>query len=436
MNSRTAAFSDSISERSELSKTFKTSELENISDFIKTETNERKSLGYEIDGLVFKINDIAEREELGYTGHHPRWAIAFKFESDEKESVVNKIDIQVGRTGRITPVARIEPVLIAGSTVSNVTLHNQDYIDFLALSEGDRVCVSKRGDVIPAVESVVEKGDEKRSIWKIPGNCPFCNSILETDGAHTFCKNPECSERKKGQLRFFVSREQMDIENLGFETLDFLVGKSFVSDWADIYNFNYDRLSEFPGYGDKKIDLIKKGVSESKNKSFIKVLSALGIPDLGPKACELIVGSGLNSLEKIITAAENSNYELLTLINGIGEKTAETVIKYFSDPEFTDRIKNLQNAGLNFIYDEAPDVIDSSMEGQVWCITGSFERYKPRSEAGKEIVKRGGRTVTQITGKTTHLLAGSSAGSKLKKAEELSVKIVTEEKFLSMLQES
>ena len=173
MNSRTAAFTDSSSDKPELEKFFKTGKLNNIKSFIEKETAERKTLSYEIDGLVFKIDNIEEREALGYTGHHPRWAIAYKFESDEKESVVNSIDIQIGRTGRVTPVARIEPVVVAGSTVSNVTLHNQDYIDFLGLSVGDRVVVSKRGDVIPAVESVIEKKNKNEENWQDAGKMSF-----------------------------------------------------------------------------------------------------------------------------------------------------------------------------------------------------------------------------------------------------------------------
>ena len=433
MNSRTAAFSDSEDSLSELSSFFQTGKLENIADFIKKETDERHSLAYEIDGLVFKINDTAEREVLGYTGHHPRWAIAYKFESDEKETTVNSIDIQIGRTGRVTPVARIEPVKVAGSTVSNVTLHNQDYIDFLGLSVGDRVVVSKRGDVIPAVESVVEKKDINTENWHIPSKCPFCGTVLETDGAHTFCTNNLCIERKKGQLKFFASREQMDIENLGDETIDFLIDEELISDWSDIYNLDYSQLAKYPGFGDKKIELIKKGVSESRNKSFITVLSALGIPELGPKACELIIKSGLNTLEKITAAAENKDYEALTSVIGIGEKTAETVIKYFSDKNFTGKLFNLQKAGLSFSYEQKDEKINNSMENQVWCISGSFENFKPRSEAGKEIEKRGGRIVSQVTGKTTHLLAGSSPGSKLQKAELIGAVIVNEADFLEIL---
>ena len=433
MNSRTQVFTDNDKEKYELSSDFETGNISNVKNFILRETEERSSIGYEIDGLVFKINDIDEREALGYTGHHPRWAIAYKFESDEKESVVNSIDIQIGRTGRVTPVARIEPVVVAGSTVSNVTLHNQDYIDFLGLSEGDRVVVSKRGDVIPAVESVAEKKNRNAENWHIPEKCPFCGTVLVTEGAHSFCNNNKCIERKKGQLKFFISREQMDIENLGFETLDFLIDEKLVDKWSDIYNLDYSLLEKYPGFGEKKINLIKKGVEESRDKSFITVLSSLGIPDLGPKACELIIKSGLNSFDRIKEAALKNDFDVFTSINGIGIKTAETVIKYFNDPEFISNVLELKKAGLNLEYEIVDEKINSSMENQVWCITGSFENFKPRSLAGKEIEIRGGRTVASITGKTTHLLAGESAGSKLEKAQQAGIKIITESEFIRML---
>ncbi len=434
LNNRIYAFTDSAEEQKRLKNIFKVEKMLSLSEYIKMETNERNSLGYEIDGLVFKIDSIKERELLGYTGHHPRWAIAYKFVSDEKESVVNSIDIQIGRTGRVTPVARIEPVKVLGSTISNVTLHNQDYIDFLGLSVGDRVCVSKRGDVIPAIEYVIEKKVKDSGVWKLPENCPFCGSHIEQDGAHSFCLNTECIERKKGQLSFFAAKDQMNIENMGTETLDYLVENKFINEWSDIYNFDYDILENHAGFGEKKIELIKKGVEESRKRPLITVLSALGIPDLGPKACELIVKSGLNTLEKIFDAAKKYEKERLLGINGIGDKTADTFIKYFSDPCFIGKVKKLEKAGLEFSHDfTTEDLIDNSMEGQVWCITGSFENFKPRTEAGREIEKRGGRVVNQVTGKTTHLLSGVSPGSKLDKAEKMSVKIVDEEEFMHII---
>ena len=213
----------------------------------------RADLPYEIDGLVVKVNEIPVREVLGYTGHHPRWALAFKFDAPAGVTRVKKIDVQVGRTGRITPVARIEPVLISGSTISNATLHNQEYIDLLELAEGDTVAVSKRGDVIPAVERVIDKNEQGNTTWQMPARCPGCASALVKTGAHHFCQASDCREKIRGELKFFVARDQMDIENLGPETLDVLFEKKLVTRVEDIYRFNPDDLAGIAGFGEKKI---------------------------------------------------------------------------------------------------------------------------------------------------------------------------------------
>ena len=217
--------------------------MEEIGGFLEEERRARESLDYEIDGLVIKVDEIAVRERLGYTGHHPRWAIAFKFESAEGETMVKAIEIQVGRTGRITPVARVQPVVISGATIANVTLHNQEYIDMLELAVGDRVAVSRRGDVIPAVERVVEKNETGATTWKLPGACPTCGSALELRGAHHFCPNADCPDQVRGRLSFFVGRGQMDIEGLGPETIEVLISNGFAKDVDDIYFFDPESCS-------------------------------------------------------------------------------------------------------------------------------------------------------------------------------------------------
>ena len=222
--------------------------------FIEDAAASRERLDHEIDGLVIKVNELDVREELGVTGHHPRWEIAYKFESPEGETVVEGIDVQVGRTGRITPVARVKPVKIGGSVVSNVTLHNQDYVDILELSLGDTVAVSKRGDVIPAVERVLEKNEQGNGIWKIPAVCPSCETELQKIGAHTFCTNSECPDQIFGRVRFFTAKAQMDIENLGPETIQFLMGEGLLKDVPDIYQIDYRELAGKPGFGEKKCD--------------------------------------------------------------------------------------------------------------------------------------------------------------------------------------
>ncbi len=407
-----------------------------LNEYIELEKRKRENLSYEIDGLVVKVNSISAREKLGYTGHHPRWAIALKFEAPEGVTIVKDINVQVGRTGRITPVARVEPVRISGSTISNVTLHNQEYIDLLELAIGDKVAVSKRGDVIPAVERVVEKNEFGNTTWKMPPECPSCGTGLKKIGAHHFCTNPQCPEQVRGRIKFFVARGQMDIETLGPETIEVLIERGWVRDVADIYYFNPDELLELPGFGEKKVKLIKEGIEKSKKKPFRTVLQALGIPEVGGKVIELLINAGYRDIDSLFELADRKDYEALLSIHGIGEKTARTIIEEFSKPELRERIERLRKAGLNFREEEkkGEEKLFPIFEGQSWCVTGSFEHFKPRDVAMEEVKKRGGRVVSSVTSKTTHLLAGKNPGSKLDKAVSLGVKIVSEEEFIKLLE--
>ncbi len=408
---------------------------EQLNEYIQKQTAARSDLPYEIDGLVIKVNELAIRESLGYTEHHPRWAIAYKFESPTSETVVQSIDVQIGRTGRVTPVGRVEPVLVGGSTVSNVTLHNQDYINMLELSIGDRVAISKRGDVIPAVEEVLEKNEEGNSIWNLPENCPSCGSLLEKDGAHHFCRNASCPDQIYGRLVFFVGRDQMDIEGLGKETITTLIEKNMVEDIPDIYAIDYPALEMEPGFGEKKITQIRSSIEESKTRPFAVVLRSLGIPDLGKRMVELLIEDGLYSVDDLFMLSETGNIDRLVSIKGIGLKIAQSIIKEFSDERVQNRIKRLKDAGLQFTADIPEPITEENLIciDQVWCVTGSFENYKPRSKAADLIKSKGGRTVSSVTGKTTHLLAGSGAGSKLSTAERLGVTIIGEEEFILLM---
>jgi DNA ligase (NAD+) len=406
-----------------------------ISRYLELARKRRLERDYEIDGLVVKVNELAARESLGFTGHHPRWAIAFKFEAPEAESVVENIEVQVGRTGRITPVARMKPVLLSGSTISNATLHNQDYVDLLELAVGDRVSVSKRGDVIPAVERVVEKNELGNTTWKMPKSCPSCGGELVRRGAHQFCPNPSCPDQVRGRIRFFVGRNQMDIENLGPETLDLLIDRGLVRDVQDLYAFDPAVLLELPGFGEKKVQLIREGLAKSKQRSYRNVLVSLGIPDIGQKAVELLAEGGYRDIDSLLTAAEQMDPEAFTRIHGIGEKIARTLIEELNHPVVRRRIEALEAAGLSFS-EEVPadrERLTQSFSAQTWCVTGSFEHFKPRELAMEEVKRRGGRVTSSVTSKTTHLLAGPGGGSKLDKARELGVRVVDEAEFLEML---
>lgn len=403
-----------------------------MQDYIDFKTAERKGLEYEIDGLVFKVNEIRVREELGYTEHHPRWAIAYKFESPQAVSRLIGITVQVGRTGRITPVAELEPVALGGSTIRRATLHNQEYIDSLELAIGDTVSIVKRGDVIPQVEDVIEKNEEGNTVYHIDPHCPCCKTRLEKEGAHLFCPNPLCPEQEIGNLSFFSSRSQMDIETLGPKTIRIFYDAGLLRKVEDIYTADYASMVGNKGIGEKTVEAIIRSVEESKRQPFKIVLSSLGISEIGKKSAEILISGGFDSIDKL----ENARLEDLVAIEGIGEKTATIIIESFKNQRLLDTIEALKKAGVHMSSaedesDEAP--LEKTLEGTVWCVTGSFEHFNPRSKAMDEVEKRGGRTVSSVTGKTTHLLAGKNGGSKLSEAERLGVRIVSEEEFLRMI---
>ena len=397
----------------------------------------RNSLDYDIDGLVLKVNEMDAREELGYTSHHPKWAMAYKFDSPQGITSILAIDIQVGRTGRITPVARVNPVQISGSTVSNATLHNQEYIDMLELAVGDTVAVSKRGEIIPAVERVIEKNSSGAVTWRMPGTCPSCSGKLEKTGAHHFCRNLRCPQQVRGRLQFFVSRNNMDIENLGPETINLLVEKNLISDVADIYHLKPGDLEGLPGMGEKKISLIMEGIEKSRERPYRTVLQSLGITDLGQKSIELIIDAGYRDIDALLSLAEVGRIEELTSIHGIGEKTALSILAELTKPEIRERIEKLRSLGLSFSEKDGSDSqgigIAPLFQGQTWCVTGSFSSFKPRELAMEEIKKRKGTVTSAVSSRTTHLLAGENPGSKLDKARSLGITIVREDEFIDLI---
>ena len=408
--------------------------IKDISAYIEGKIKGRNKLDYEIDGLVVKINEIDIRENLGHTSHHPRWEIAFKFDSPIAQTVLKNIVIQVGRNGRVTPVAILEPVKIAGSVVSRATLHNQEYIEILELGPGDLVSISKRGDIIPAVEEVIEKSYENPAVYKFQENCPFCGSRLIKQGAHHFCKNKKCPERMKRSLIHFVSKNQMDIDTLGEKTIKFLFERGFVKIIPDIYKFNYDLLLKEEGFKEKRVDNIKKSIDKSKSRPFKKVLAALGFDGLGTSVASELIKNGFNSIDKIIEIASKGEKEEFSKIEGFGTITAELLIEHFTDNKNLELIRELKKWELNFKEKiESETLKIKPFENQIWAITGSFKNFKPRSKAAEKIEQRGGKVNNTISSKTTHLLTGSLSGSKLERARNLNVKIVNEKEFLDML---
>ncbi len=408
--------------------------MDEIIDFLTDSTQRRASLDYEIDGMVLKIDELPLRQTLGYTGHHPRWAIAYKFESPEGQTTVRDIDVQIGRTGRATPVARVEAVTVGGTTIQNVTLHNQDYIDSLNLAPGDTVAISRRGDVIPAVERVVEKGESGAPLWTMPERCPSCSTVLEKQGAHHFCTNFACPDRKRGRLIFFTGRDQMDIDNLGSETVVTLLEEGLIHDIPDLFRLDYRKIADLPGFAEKKAELIRSGIENAKTRSYRRVIVSLGLNDFGPKLAELLEEAGYRSIDDLFALIDRGEQDKLAEIKGVGEKTIETVAAQLAEPRFRSMVEELQKLGLNFSAGEAPSRDENGIfAGQRWCVTGSFENFKPRSKAMEEVKSRGGETVSDVSSKTTHLLAGASAGSKLDKARKLGISIVSEEEFMELI---
>jgi len=297
------------------------------------------------------------------------------------------------------------------------------------------VAVSRRGDVIPAIEKVLEK-NESAPLYRIPETCPSCGAQLEERGAHTFCPNTNgCPAQLKGRLQFFAGKDGLDIDYLGEETIEFLWNEGLVRNIQDLYRIPWDRLQEYPGFGERKVELLRRGIEKSKEAPFERLLPALGIPEVGPKVTELLINAGYDSFEKLFNLADKKDIDSLLSIPGIGPKTAERIIEEFSSPDLRNLIRDLESIGFNMHHQrkEEESSLPQIFQGQTWCVTGSFEHFKPRDLAMEEVKKRGGRVVPSVTGAVTHLLAGESPGSKLVKAKSLGVRIVTEKEFLEML---
>ncbi|PKL14591.1 MAG: DNA ligase (NAD(+)) LigA, partial [Spirochaetae bacterium HGW-Spirochaetae-6] len=401
-----------------------------LSQYVEELLNKRQDFPYEIDGLVIKVSEYPLREELGYTARHPRWALAFKFESPQNESQVEDITIQIGRTGKVTPLALITPVQIAGSTVSRATLHNQDYINGLELSIGDKVLVSKRGDIIPAIEKVTEKSEHP--LFQTPAACPACKTSFVTKGAHQFCPNPDCPERIREKLVYFV--QTLDMENIGRSTVELLLNKGYIHNLSDFLDFDFGTLETETGFGPKKIALMRAGFEKSKKESFKTVLSALGLEEIGPKAIEILLDHGFNDVQSIQRAIQNESSDFFKTIHGIGETTALAIIRHFSDPEVLSLLDKLQLQGFQMRLEPSQNIsLSTKLSDTLWVVTGSFASFQPRERALELIKQHGGRTASSVSKNTTHLLAGENAGSKLTKAQSLGIKIISEKEFLEML---
>lgn len=395
-----------------------------------------KKINFPVDGLVLKINSISRREELGYTAASPRWATALKFEPELAETVVEEIEVFTGRTGRVTPRARLTPVKLAGTTVTYATLHNADYIEKLGVRTGSTVKVSKRGEIIPAVEEVVSVG--KGPVYKFPSKCPSCGAKLlrDEDAVDWVCPNSECDEKIMNSLIFFCQRKQMDIGGLGEKNVEILYKNGFIRTIVDLYSLGGKReeLEQIEGFGKKSVQLILEGIEESKKQPFKRVLPSLGLKELGHSVTDILIDHGCDSVDALIELVNQENAEeKLEEMHGIGPNTALAICEQLRSKETLALIEGLRTAGLQLAAVKQKSNLPQVFAGQSWCVTGSFENFKPRDLAMEEVKKRGGKVVSGVSSKTTHLLAGEGAGSKLDQAKKLGVQVVEEAQFRKML---
>ncbi len=403
---------------------------------IKKYNDKKDKMPFPVDGLVIKVNSLALRDSLGETSHSPRWARAFKFDALLKETVIEDIDFAIGRTGKITPRAKVTPIALGGTTVTYATLHNQDYIDTLGAGIGAKVLISKRGEIIPAVEKIVQA--PPKGVFKLPTNCPSCKSKLTKvdDSVDFFCTNRACPEREKNTLIFYCSKKQMNIEGLGERQIEIFYELGWIKKIPDLYSLHKlkDKIQALDGFGEKSVQIILTSIEKSKEKDFRFTLPSLGLNEIGPKVTEILIEQAIDSWEKLVNLCNQSEAEKeLETFHGIGPRTIAALLFYTKDKETKQMVKQLMSLGVRFTSDEKEKSDIQPFLGQSWCVTGSFENFQPRDIAMDIIAKHGGRKVSSVSSKTTHLLYGTGAGSKLEKANELGVITINENDFLELL---
>ncbi len=390
----------------------------------------RKELPYDTDGVVIKVNELSTYDQIGVTAKSPKYATAYKFEAEKQETIINGITFQVGRTGVITPVAELKPVFISGSLVSRATLHNEDYIKEKDIRINDYVMVHKAGEIIPEVIHVVMEKRSHQEPFEMISICPICNSPLQRkEGeADYYCTNDSCPGKSIYSLVHFASRVAMDIDSLGEKVVELLHDLGYLNTVVDIYKLHEykDELMDIPGFGKKKVEKLIDAIEESKNQSFDRVLFGLGIKHVGAKVAKTLI-KHFSTIDELM-AAEN---DALVSIPDIGEMIAESIILYFSNPKNQQTIKELKTLGLNFSY-QKEEVVLHEFNGKVFVLTGTLESFS-RDQASVIIEKLGGKVSSSVSAKTDVLLAGSDAGSKLKKAKELGVRVMDEEEFKRMI---
>jgi DNA ligase (NAD+) len=405
--------------------------MQEVLDYISYWDVHRHDLPYETDGVVIKVNSLQHQDELGYTAKSPRWAIAYKFKSEQVSTRLNSISYQVGRTGAITPVANLEPVQLAGTIVKRASLHNADQIEKLDIRVGDIVFVEKGGEIIPKIIAVAQRGNETEPTQYII-HCPECQTALERkEGeANHYCPNfYGCPPQIIGRIQHYITRKAMDIEGLGGETVALLYQNGLVRNYADLYDLKIEQILPLERMAQKSAENLINGIVKSKGIPFERVLYALGIRYVGET-----VAKKLAKHYKSIDALANASLMDLILVDEIGEKIAQSVIEFFENPENRITVDRLKNVGVQLMLDESKStVVSSVLEGKIFVVSGVFEKFS-RDELKKAIEDNGGKVGSSISAKTNFVIAGDNMGpAKLEKASQLKVPIISEDDFLGMI---
>ncbi len=389
---------------------------------------ERENYDFAIDGAVVKLNDLSDRERLGSTAKAPRWAVAYKYPPEKKETVVRDIVVQVGRTGVLTPKAVLDPVRLAGTTVGFATLHNQDVIDGLDLRVGDTVLVQKAGEIIPEILSVNKDKRPAGTVpYKLPERCPVCGSPVarDEDGAFIRCTGAECPAQQLRNVIHFASKNAMDIDGLGESLAQSLLSSGLIATVADLYSLEAEKVAELERMGKKSAANLIASIEKSKSAGMARLLFALGIRQVG-EAAGRVLARRFGSVE----ALEKASLEELTAVNDVGETTARYILDWFSNPQSQHLLSRLREAGVSFASNEEP--VGDRFSGMTFVLTGGLDSMS-RDEAKARIEALGGKVSSSVSKKTSLVVAGESAGSKLTKAQELGVRIIDEAAFLELL---
>ncbi len=403
--------------------------IDEVLEAIKKIGEDRENLSFGIDGAVVKVNNLELREKIGTTFKTPKWAVAYKYPPEKKETKVIDIICQVGRTGAITPMAILDTVNVAGSNISKTTLHNEDFIKEKDIRIGDTVVIQKAGDVIPEIVEVVKSkrtGEEK--IFKMPRTCPVCGAqaVREEGEAVVRCIGIECPAKLYRSIIHFASKEAMDIKGLGDAIIEELIERKLISNISDLYNLTLEDIATLKKNGKKFAQNLINSIEESKNRELHRVITSLGIRHVGVKLAKSLAKE-YKSMDNLIEAS----LEELESKQDVGEITAESIYNFFKQGQSIDLINKLKQAGVNMTLKQELGT-DNRFEGKVFVLTGSLEKYS-RDEASQVIEKLGGKTSSSVSKKTDYVLAGEDAGSKLKKAQELGVKIISEIEFDKMI---